>query len=106
MPPQTLAARVERLERRVTILEELPARVDLLASQFSQLRDEMRADFSAVRDEIRAGDEETRRVLVEEIRSGDQRIMDQARVLYEDVKATLALLKEGQSSPEQSRSPE
>ena len=113
MQPQTLDARVERLEPRVTILERLPARVDALVSQISQLREEIRVEFSTVRgeiqaadeetrrtlrDETRAGDEETRRVLVDEIRVSGQRIMDHARVLYEDMKATVALLREGQAS--------
>lgn len=106
MPPQTLVRRVERLEERVTILEQLPARVDALTSQISQLREEMRAEFSAVRTENQAGDEETRRSLREEIRAGDEetrrvlreadeRILNQARVLHEDVVARLALIQEG-----------
>jgi len=114
MAPQTVVTRVERLEARVTILEELPARIDALTLQVSQLREEVRAEFSATRTEIRAGDEETRRVLRdemhtefgalrEEMRAGDQRIMDHARVLYEDMKATLALMKEGQSAQKQRR---
>jgi hypothetical protein len=41
----------------------MPARVDALTLQVSQLRDEMRSEFSAVRGEIQAGDEETRRTL-------------------------------------------
>jgi hypothetical protein len=65
--PQPLENRVERLEQRVTVLEQLPERVDKLALEISQFRDEMRAEFSAVRTELqtemRAGDEETRRVL-------------------------------------------
>jgi hypothetical protein len=140
MATQALAARVDRLEQRVSLLEELPGRVDALALQVSQLQDEMRAEFSAVRgriqagdentcrtlrdeiragdeetrrvlrdeiragdeetrrilrDEIRAGDEETRRTLREEIRAGDERVMEQARVLHEDVVSRLTLLQEG-----------
>jgi outer membrane murein-binding lipoprotein Lpp len=125
MAPQTLAARVDSLEQRVTRLEELPARVDALTLQVSQLRDEMRSEFSAVcgeiqagdeetrrtlheeiragdeetrrtlREEIRAGDEETRRTVREEIRAGDERVMEQARVLHEDVVSRLALIQEG-----------
>jgi predicted phage gp36 major capsid-like protein len=79
----------------VTLLEELPARVDALTLQVSQLRDEMRAEFSAVRTEIRAGDENTCRTLREEIRAGDERVMEQARVLHEDVVSRLALIQEG-----------
>jgi predicted phage gp36 major capsid-like protein len=87
---QTLAKRVDNLEERVTRLEELPARVDALTLQVSQLRDEMRVEFSAVRDGIRAGDEETRRVLGDEIRG----VMDHARALHEDVISRLALIQE------------
>jgi predicted phage gp36 major capsid-like protein len=79
----------------VTRLEELPARVDALTLQVSQLRDEMRSEFSAVRGEIQAGDEETRRTVREEIRAGDERVMEQARVLHEDVVSRLALIQEG-----------
>ena len=110
MATQPLAARVDSLEPRVTCLEELPARVDALAVQVSQLRDEMRAEFSAVRTEIRAGDEntcrtlreeiqagdeETRRTLRDEIRAGGARVMEQARVLHEEVISRLALIQEG-----------
>ena len=110
MATQTLAARVDSLEQRVTHLEELPARVDALTLQVSQLRDEMRVEFSAVRseirtgdentcrtlrDEIRAGDENTCRTLRDEIRAGDARVMEQARVLHEDVVSRLALIQEG-----------
>jgi hypothetical protein len=82
MPRQS----VERLERRVTEIEQLPDRMDRLELQIVQLRAEMRDEFSAIRqaiqigddggqrslrEEIRAGDEETRRALREEIRNGN-----------------------------------
>ena len=66
MPPQPLSTRVERLEQRMTALEELPAQVGALESQIVQLRGEMHGEFAALRMEMRAGDEETRRVLREE----------------------------------------
>jgi len=109
MQPQTLDSRVERLETRVTALEQLPARMDALVGQVTQLRDEMRVEFSAMRgemragdeavigtlrEEIRAGDEETRRSLREEIRTGDDRILTQARVLHEEVLSRLAMIPE------------
>jgi hypothetical protein len=93
----------------VTALEQLPARVDALGVQISQLRDEMHAEFSAVRNEITVGDErvittlrediragEERVILTlrEEIRAGDERVMTQSRVLYEDLKASLVLIQE------------
>ena len=95
MATQTLAARMDNVEQRVARQEELPARVDALAVQISQLRDEMHGEFSAVRDEIRGGDEETRRVLRDEIRDGLAGVMNHARVLHEDQKAALALIAEG-----------
>ena len=86
----------------MTALEQLPARMDAIESQFSQLREEMHAEFSAVREEIRAGDEETRRVLRDDIRvlrddtrDSTEKIMSQARTLYEDMKAALALTEDG-----------
>jgi|tagenome__1003787_1003787.scaffolds.fasta_scaffold20730889_2 hypothetical protein len=98
MATQTLAARMDNVEQRIARLEELPARVDALGVQISQLREEMRGDFSAVRDEIRAGDEETRRVLRDEIRTGLAEVMAQARTLHEDQRAALALIAEGRQT--------
>jgi predicted phage gp36 major capsid-like protein len=97
------------LEQRVSRLEELPARVDALTLQVSQLRDEMRVEFSAVRDETRAGDEETRRTLCDEIRAegssireevrlGLDKVMSQARMLYEDHRSALVLIEERRRS--------
>jgi vacuolar-type H+-ATPase subunit I/STV1 len=94
MQPQTIVSRVERLEERVTALEQLPARMDAFELQLLQFRDEVRAEFSATRGEMRAGDEETRRTLREEIREGDERILTQARVLHEEVLARLEVIHE------------
>jgi uncharacterized coiled-coil protein SlyX len=88
---QTLENRVEHLEARMAKLEQLPERVDGLASQivqlrtemhdeFSAVRTEMRDEFSAVREELRLGGEETRRYM---------------RVLHEDVISRLATIQEG-----------
>jgi hypothetical protein len=52
VPPQPIEFRLESLERRVTSLELLPARMDDLVSQILHLRTEMRAEFSAVRSEM------------------------------------------------------
>ena len=105
MPPQTLAAKVESLERRVTNLEMLPERMDRMESQIVQLRTEMRDGFSAVRAEIRAVDEVLRseiravdEALRSEIRAGDEETRHLMRVLHEKVIGRFALLDEGRGS--------
>ena len=84
MQPQTIDSRVERLEQRVTVLEQLPARMDALEVQVSQLRDEMHAEFSATRMEMRGVDE---------------RLSTQMRVLHEEVLARLTLIGEAGPRP-------
>jgi hypothetical protein len=68
-----------RLEQRVTVLEQLPARIDGLALQISQLHEAMRTEFSAMRKEMRELNEATNR---------------QMRVLHEDAIARIALIRE------------
>jgi galactokinase len=77
---QTLATRVENLERRMELLEGLPARMGAVEVQIRQLRTEMDEQFAAVRAEIRDGDEETRRYM---------------RVLHEEVLSRMAIIQEG-----------
>jgi hypothetical protein len=79
MSPQPLATRVERLEQRMTALEELPARVEALELQIVQLRGEMHGEFAALRIDMRAGDEETRRVLREELGKSRDELIGQFR---------------------------
>jgi hypothetical protein len=102
MRSQSIESRVEKLEARVTMFEELPARIDGLASQIVQLRTEIGDEFSAVREEMRAGDEETRRVL----RADIQDLGTQMRVLHEDVMSKLALLAEARAGRPSSRARE
>jgi hypothetical protein len=64
MPPQTLASKVESLERRVTNLELLPERMDRVESQIVQLRTECRDGFSAIGGEVSAFRDEVRREFV------------------------------------------
>ena len=80
MSPESLRVRVERLEQRVAILEQLPDRVSAVESQIVQLRDEMQNEFSATRALIREVDDDTRRYM---------------RVLHEDVIQRIATLAEG-----------
>jgi hypothetical protein len=88
MPPQTIERRVERLEEQVTSLQQLPARMDALSVQISQLREDLGMQISAV---------EKRLVATED------RILVQVRMLHEDVIARLALIQEGR--PHSRRSP-
>jgi hypothetical protein len=69
---QSLDERVERLEQRVILLEQLPGRVEALELQIVQLRGDVRAEFSATREELR-----------QEIRAGEARILNQAHILHE-----------------------
>ena len=78
MSPNSLNVRVERLERRVEILEQFPDRVRAMEAQIVLLRDEMRNEFSATR------------ALISEV----DRYM---RVLHEDVIQRIATLGEGQN---------
>ena len=99
-------------------LEQLPARVEDLAGQILQLRTEMRDEFSAVRAEIRAGDEDTRRIVNDQLRSvSDQlsgqfseqlratrdELMTHARMLHEDVLSRIALIGESRRRRKKTR---
>ena len=78
MSPESLRVRVERLERRVEILEQLPERVSALDSQIVLLRGEVRNEFSATR------------ALISDV----DRYM---RMLHEDVIQRIATLGEGRN---------
>jgi hypothetical protein len=125
MAQESLVIRMDMLERRVEVLEQLPARVAAVESQIAQLRDEMRSEFSATRattregdeqvtrtlrdeirdsnentvrmlhDEIRAGDEETRRVLTERMESLFDAHERHMRLLHEDLVGRIATMNEG-----------
>ena len=84
MPPQTLGRRVEKLEEHVMNLQKLPARMDALCVQMSQLRDDLGAKISAIEKTLR-----------KEILSSEERILAQVRTLHEDVVSRLSLIQEG-----------
>jgi len=84
MQSQSLVSRVDRVECRVEILEQLPEQVARLESQFLQFRDEVRGEFSALRAEIEVGDEEMRTTLRAEVRAGDE---ETRRVLRDGIRA-------------------
>jgi hypothetical protein len=65
----------------MTTLQQLPARMDALAVQMSQLREDLSARISA-----------TEKAVIE----GDERILAQARMMHEDVISRPALIQEGQ----------
>jgi predicted transcriptional regulator len=92
MPRQSVENKLERLERRVTEIEQLPARMDRLESQIAQLRTEMRDEFSAVRGEIRIGDVMIVTTLTEQIEESRRH----TRVLFEEAVSRIASLQ-GQS---------
>jgi hypothetical protein len=92
MPPQTIERRVEKLEEQVMNLQQLPARIDAVSMQISQLREDLGARISATEHSLRA-----------EILASDDRILGQVRMLHEDVIARLALIQEGR--PHRRRSP-
>jgi predicted phage gp36 major capsid-like protein len=94
MAQKSLEERVDMLERRVEILEQLPDRVAAVEQQIVQLRDEMRAEFSATRAEARAGDERVIQTLREEIRAGDEETRRFMRILHEDLVARIEILGE------------
>lgn len=106
MPPQPIESKVDSLDRRVTQLEQLPARIDGLTLQVSQLRTEVRIEFSAVRGEMAEQGASLRQVIAEqgalrqEIAVQGTKISDLAahmRVLHEDVISRIAQLQEGWS---------
>jgi hypothetical protein len=94
----------------VTHLEQLPARIDDLASQVSRLRTEMRVEFSTVRADM-AGQGVTLRgemaeqgeALRREFRTEIGNLANQMRVLHEEVISRIALLQEGWSGPRRGR---
>ena len=85
MAGKYLDERVDMLERRTEILEQLPERLTALETQIVQLRDEMRGEFSATRAEVRAGDERMIQTLRQEIRDGDEETRRFMRILHEEV---------------------
>jgi hypothetical protein len=103
MPPQTGVSRLDDLEKRVTRLEELPACIDDLTLQVSQLRAEMRDEFSAVRSEMAAGfaalearlGAKFEARLEASLEAKTDGLATQMRILHEDVIARIALLQEG-----------
>jgi hypothetical protein len=107
MAAKSLEERVDMLERRVEILEQLPGRITALEVQIVHLRHDMRAEFSAIRSEVRAGGDRVVQTLREEIGVGNERVVQTLRkemrdgdeetrrfmrILYEDLVARIEIL--------------
>ena len=91
----------------MTRLEQLPARIDDLTLQVSQLRTEMRGEFSAVRGEMAEQGVALRSEIAEQGAASaarDEALGIQMRVLHEDVISRLTLLQENQA-PRSKRKP-
>jgi hypothetical protein len=88
---ESVENRLEKLERRVTTLEELPERIDRLELQILQFRGEMRAEFSAVRTEIRDGDV----MVVTELTEQIEEALRHTSVLFEDAVGRITVVGEG-----------
>jgi thiamine kinase-like enzyme len=95
MSLESLEARMDRLERRIDLLEQLPQRMDALALQIVQLREEMRSEFSAIRTEIRDAVDQTERTLSTQMRELFEANETHMRVLHEDLVQRIATIKGG-----------
>jgi hypothetical protein len=97
MPEQTLALRVENLERKMDLLENLPERVSAVELQIGHLRIEMREQFSAVRQEFRADIQAVTSELRAEIQASEEETRRYMLVLHEEVLSRIATIQEGRS---------
>ena len=120
MQPQGIEAQVDRLERRVEMLEQLPERLDRLEGHILQFRQETRGEFSAVRAEMHEQGTRLESVfrseihalaahthseimtlgvmLTDKIEKGLAENAAQNRLLYEDLVGRIAALGEASSS--------
>ncbi|MEQ1759434.1 MAG: hypothetical protein ABL986_14020 [Vicinamibacterales bacterium] len=102
MPDRSIVERVEILEQRVELLEQLPDRVAAVESQLVQLRHEMRVGFSDIRSEmstmgagLRAEMQAMGAGLRADMQSGDEETRRYMRVLHEDVISRISAIGEG-----------
>jgi LPS O-antigen subunit length determinant protein (WzzB/FepE family) len=94
MAQRSLEERVDMLERRVELFEQLPERMTALETQIVLLRDEMRAEFSATRADARADDERVMQTLREDIRAGDEHTVQTLRKENEETRQFMRMLHE------------
>jgi len=95
MSLESLEARMDRLERRVDALEQLPKRMDALEAQIVQLREEMRSEFSAIQSKIGDTVDHTERSLSTQMRELFEANETHMRVLHEDLVQRIATIKGG-----------
>jgi hypothetical protein len=77
MQPQTIEGRVERLENRMTAMEQLPERVDALTTRV----DGVVAEIALLRTEMR----EMKQDLIARIDQRSDEVMTHVRMLHEDM---------------------
>jgi hypothetical protein len=101
MAVRNLTERVEVLEMKAELLEEVPARLSAVESQIVHLRTEMRGEFSAVRQEmgelgtgLRQEMSELRTGLGQEIRGLETDLRQDMRALNDETKAEMRVLHE------------
>jgi predicted nucleic acid-binding Zn-ribbon protein len=87
MSLESLEARMDRLERRVDALGQLPQRMDALEAQIVQLRAEMRGEFSAIRTRVDGLSTE-----MHDLFDSNERHM---KLLHEDLVQRIATIKGG-----------
>ena len=95
MSRESLEARVDRLERRIKLLEQLPERMTALEAQIVQLREEMRGEFSAVRTELRAEIRDVDAGLTKKMHALFSANEYHMRLLHEDLVQRIAMIREG-----------
>ena len=105
MTRESVDSKVKTLETRVTMLEELPARMDRLESQIVQLRAENSAEHSAMREEIRAQGAELRgemkglrTELRGEMKALRTELREEMQALGGDLRTTMEALHERQGT--------
>src|SRR5262249_54976256 len=94
MAGETLEKRGRTLEAIVEPLQQLPARVTALESQFLHFQAEVRGEFSAVRSEIRASAESVQTGLRAEIRSSADEVRAEMQALIGETRAEMRALNE------------
>jgi hypothetical protein len=102
MPGERVEFRLESLETRVTMLEELPARMDRLESQIVQLRAENAADHTAMRqqhEELAAQMRQMHEGLATEMGRLHEEQKRHTSVLFEEALSRIAAMKNGRTGP-------